>query len=942
MWQCGAASLLRGESSSEFAVRFWRTEDDLPHNSVKAIAQTGDGYLWVGTRNGLVRFDGVRCVVFNRLNTPELASNRIVALAAGPGNELWIATDTGVTRLVGRKFEATPALAHIGGIQQLLATPDESLWIASSNGLFVLHGNSRFEKIEPLANVPVRSLARDSRGILWVGTTNGLWKFDAGKITAVAPLGATVTSLASGPDGVLWIAGDKFGLLQRTPGEEAPRRVWAVSAIEQVLPSDRGVVWMTKQGGELERLSIETSSATPVPLGVGAINCAFEDREGNLWIGTEDAGLAQVRRKTIRLYESKAALSVTEDAKGQIWATTESGEVQLLVRDRLHPVKIATGGPAGFVETICAARVGGLWVGTRFDGLFRWNGHSNSAPQKFAATIGITALFEDRQERLWVASGRDGVTLVDRGQQRTILSPEGEPFGEVSGFAQDNAGRVWIATRRRGIAEWTGAATRWLGNHETLREARLQCVYSDVEGNLWIGTTRGLHVGKAGKMFSVTSEHGLYDDLIYQVLEDFRGNFWFGSSRGIFRVAKNEFDELFGGKISTVYSTAVGLDEGMTGVEGVGGAQPTAWKAQDGKLLFATRRGLAVVDPASEPAATTFPVVIEEVRVDGDALLFGATNTVANVPADYHQLHVQFTGLTFAAPERTQFRYQLEGIDRDWNRAQPNRVATYPKLRAGEYRFRVMARNHSATWSEAPILLLRIAPRYWETGWFKAAVAAAILLAIALVWRDRVAKQRQWDAMRQQITRDLHDDLGSNIGSIALLSEALQRPTRSGTPPQELLKEINEISRQTLDAMRDAVWIVDPEKDFSSDLIARMKLLAESMLKGVAYEFQLNEAVGARKMPLPLKRGIVLMFKETLHNLVRHSGATLATIVVTHQSGRFGFEVRDNGKGFDPAGAPSGHGLKNLRHRAEKMDGTLTIESAPGQGTAVLFHVNLP
>lgn len=252
-----------------------------------------------------------------------------------------------------------------------------------------------------------------------------------------------------------------------------------------------------------------------------------------------------------------------------------------------------------------------------------------------------------------------------------------------------------------------------------------------------------------------------------------------------------------------------------------------------------------------------------------------------------------------------------------------------------------MARNQSPTWSEAAPILLRIAPRYWETLWFKISIAGAAIAIIGLFWADRIAKQRQWDAMRQQITRDLHDDLGSNIGSIALLTEALQKPTRSTDDAREILKEINHISRQTLDAMRDAVWFVDPEKDLSTDLVARLRQTAESMLKGSQYEIAINEAAGARKMPLPLKRGIVLIFKETLHNVIRHAAATKTEIVIHQENRRFGFEVRDNGKGFDPSFPSRGHGIKNLYQRAQKIGGSLKIESAPDKGTCVTFNVNI-
>lgn len=319
----------------------------------------------------------------------------------------------------------------------------------------------------------------------------------------------------------------------------------------------------------------------------------------------------------------------------------------------------------------------------------------------------------------------------------------------------------------------------------------------------------------------------------------------------------------------------------------------------------------------------------------GTRAMFPPANGVIQARATGNPVQIRFAAPSFSAPEVTQFRFQLEGVDSEWRRAVSPEVS-YAKLEPGKYRFQVMARGENGSWSNPPAtVMLQIFPPVWETGWFKAGLVAAALLLILGFALAAAAKQRQLDGLRQQITRDLHDDLGSNIGSIALLSEALQRGPSNG----ELLAEIQRISRQTLDSMRDAVWFVDPEKDSSGDLVAHLKVITNSMLKNTNHTFEEDEGERSSTIPLNIKRGVVLIYKETLHNVLRHSGATAVRIVVSGGGGSFSFRVSDNGRGFDPGEPSRGLGLRNIRHRAEKLKADLEIRSAAGEGTEVEFRV---
>jgi signal transduction histidine kinase len=283
----------------------------------------------------------------------------------------------------------------------------------------------------------------------------------------------------------------------------------------------------------------------------------------------------------------------------------------------------------------------------------------------------------------------------------------------------------------------------------------------------------------------------------------------------------------------------------------------------------------------------------------------------------------------------------MNGLEQEWISNQQHRTASYGRLPAGEYRFEVVARNRDGTWpAGGASTLLQIAPRYWETNWFRGLGAALAGVLVVLFWVQRLARRRALNALREQITRDLHDDLGSNLGSIALLSEALRRSSGRSNH-EELLQEINRIARETLDSMRDMLWFVDPGRDDLADLVERLRQLTESLLKGVAHEFHAPAKLGAIPITLPLKRAAVLIFKEALHNVIRHAHASRVDVSIKVEGSFFSFEIVDHGLGFDVEMARDGHGLNNMKHRAQSIGGTLRLQTKPGEGTRLVFEVKL-
>jgi ligand-binding sensor domain-containing protein/signal transduction histidine kinase len=931
--------------SSDYLVKFWRTEHGLPDNSIAAIAQTSDGYLWLGTTMGLVRFDGSRCTVFTPADTGALETASVATLVSDTFGSLWIGfAHGGIVRWDKGSFERIVPSDSTGAIHCLLPVSRDQVIVGSERGLFVLSKDKTIRAIHE--GTPVRAISANRDGTIWAGTGNGLWKFENEKLLPVAPRNVEITSLDTTPGGNIWIGGPRVGLLEVRSGDDAPRRVWPVTEVKTLCSSRGGELWIAPGNDTIERLTMGSRTTESLPIAAKAIRCLFEDRDGVLWVGTEGDGLAQIRPKTLKLLtRGQAIVSVTQGFDSQVIAVAEDGQIYRATNSALAPLSIEGAASGSYFETVLLGRSGGLWLGSRFDGLQYWPGPGTRL-EKRSGSPGISALFEDRRGRLWLGSSSDGVLVWERDGTRTIRGPDGEVLREATCFADGQEGTVWIGTRRFGLAEWKEGILQWHRSEPFSKQSRIQCLYSDLEGNLWIGSDQGLVLRREGRFSVATTKDGLHDDSVCQIVEDFRGNLWMGSRRGLFRVSKAELNNFFLQKSESVHSLPVGPDEGLSGLEGIAGAQPTCWKTADGKLWFAARQGLAVVDPLKTGFLdATAPVVLEEIRVDNQ-LAFGpvelmSSNQIA-IPVGYRHISIRFTALDFTSPERASFRFRLAGLDRHWVASGANRIASYGRIPAGEYRFEVAIRKRDGSWAENPTTAtILIAPRYWETAWFRALIAGVVASVPILFRLQRVAKEKEIDALRQQITRDLHDDLGSNIGSIALLSEALQKPSTDVGSSHDLAREIHSIARQTLESMGDAVWFVDPDKDTSRQLIAHLRDISDSMLKNIPHEFRAPEKFGIDRMPLDLKRGVVLIFKESLHNVQRHARASHVDIVVDFNGSVFSFSIRDNGVGFDPGNSTAGHGLKNMQHRARKLRGELRIKSEPGRGTETFFQVKV-
>ncbi|MGA2747873.1 MAG: two-component regulator propeller domain-containing protein [Verrucomicrobiota bacterium] len=954
-----------------YRVDSWQVDDGLPQSSVTAIVQTHDGYLWLGTFGGLVRFDGVRFKVFTPNNAPGLASIRILALYEDRAGALWIATEEGqLIRYAGGQFELCSPPGWVTFSEHLeyfaegadghiwLITPrGELIRFSAANGSVAHRG---WESVQPNVNF----LTADRAGGIWISTdrTVGVWR--EGRFRQVLDDIHSDRSqpavLGGGRSGGCWVAAN--GRLRRVSDQagviDFGPYPWPKGGVVRMMEDHRGQLWVGTYGSGVycygpNGLAQRFSSADGLPGDLVRSLC--EDREGNVWVGTEGYGLARIRPVAFRSFSRKqglagdCVLSVCQGPVGELWVGMIGDGVDCIRGETIRHYGVGQGLPNDFIWSVFCDRKKTIWAGTWGGGLCRLVGDQFVAvPMPSECRGVICALFEDGAGALWLGqqcSAPEVFALKDGSFSATEL--RGHFAGaDVRAFAQDPSGALWIGTAGDGLYRMNQGRQTRFGRLEGLSCESIRSLYADAAGTVWIGTDGGgLNAYAGGKFTAFTSRDGLPSDTLGFVAEDAASNLWCGSLGGVFRVNKNDLSRFVRQQIPSIPCVAYNASDGLPSSECTGRCQPCGCRTPDGRLWFPTVRGLAVVDPANVPAnPLPPPVAIEEVVADGRARtsieMAPPGRTEVRLPAGTERLEFHYTGLSLTEPMNVRFKYRLEGLEENWIEAGGRRIANYSHLQPGHYFFRVKACNNDGVWNEnGDALGLLILPRFWQTWWFRPLCIAVAIAIFVTAYEARLLAERRLVRMRLRIASDLHDEVGSNLGSIALLSEMAGR--QEG-PAAEELGEIRRVALQTVGALRDIVWFLDPAADNMEDLVLRMKETARTMLPGVLFAFHAKGQAGARALSLRLRQNVFPMFKEILHNIAKHARASKVEISVSVDGRQFNLRVVDNGVGFDEARARRGNGLKNLRRRTGDLHGTLTIESRPGNGTTVTLTAPIP
>ena len=945
--------------------RVWQTDDGLPQNSVQAILQARDGYLWIGTQRGLARFDGVKFVTFDRRNVPQLADDWIEALCETDDGTLWIGTHEGHL-LQFRNGEFSELKQEVGWpglpVMTIFQAHDRSLWLGLRDGVIRFAGR-KFQIIrgdENFQRSSVRSISEDAHHNLWFATTAGLFCLKGG--VDQIPYRATKVSektfvrrVMCDRSGALWVGAARAGLTRVQDGAITTfikRDGLADMNVSAIYEDRRGNIWIGTFNG-LNRF-VDGKILTEVDEAGSAydtVSAFCEDFEGNLWIGAKD-GLYRLTPKmfhtyntytTLHVMQHKNFMSVLEDKQGSIWFGTWGGGLHQLKDGNIRTYSASpnTGLMSDLVLAIHDGSDGAIWIGGDFDaGIYRLE---NDRFKRFGRAHGldgrgVKVIREDKRHNIWVGS-IGAVNVFSGGKFSRYSVSDGSVSASVREILEDRSGVIWIATDH-GLSTFQDGKLHPF-ERSNLSHLNIAALYEDAEGILWVGTIEGglfRISNNAITRFSVND--GMFDDSAHEIIEDDFGNLWMTCRNGVYRASKKDLNAFAAGKIKSIACISYGRADGMLSTECNSVAKPASWKGRDGKLWFATSKGLAVTDPRAhiDKNEVVPPIRIERIVFDGRSYDVEGKDRIEFSPGR-GQLEIQYTALSFRAPEKNRFKFRLEGSDTGWMDPGTRRVAYYNNLNPGNYTFRVRGSNNDGVWNEdGAVLAVVLKPYLWQTWWFKTAVVSlAIVTAFYAIKirRDRIA---ELERLRLRIAADLHDELGSNLASIALLS---QMEEKSGDAAKNDLTEIHRIALGTANSIREIVWFINPDYDSFADMISRMKEVASTMLVGTKYQFVTPTTPSSRRLSLDFRRNIFLIFKEILHNIAKHSRATHVEIEVREERGEFWMRITDNGVGFDEQSTRRGNGLKNLKLRMAQLGGTIQIDSEPRKGTSICVVVSI-
>jgi signal transduction histidine kinase/ligand-binding sensor domain-containing protein len=978
---------------SQYSHKAWKVREGFSKGSVTAIAQTADGYLWLGTEFGLVRFDGVRTSAWDPPAGEHLPSVYIRSLLVARDGALWIGTAEGLASWKNGKLKLYPELAG-ESVDALLEDDAGVLWAGGQEApaarLCAIQSYERTECYGQDGNFGqhVNTLREDSGGNLWVGATTGLWRWKPGapKLFAMPPSVSGVLGLTQEEDGNLLLA----------------------------------------TGGEVRKISNGTARTYEVPVGERFTpRVLLRDANGGLWIGTTNRGLIHMHEGRADVFAQSDGLSgdfvesLFEDREGNVWVATLDG-LDRFCDIAVPTISVKQGLSSATVESVLATADGSVWLGT-VDGLNRLERgekitvyrkrkiERNTESREIAAAgrvreftdsslpdDGIEALYQDAQQRIWVATHR-GLAYFKNGGFTAISSVP----GSVHSIAGDAAGNVWVSqaeslfhlkgervveripwaqlghsdgAREMAVDPLQGGL--WLGFRDGgvdyFQGDRIRAVYGIAEGlgkghvkglrlgrdnAVWVATDGGLSRIKDGRALTLSSGNGLPCDSVHWSLEDNEHGLWVYLTCGLVRIAGAEIDAWVAAAAKEpnrkVRIMALSSSDGVRSHATTTGYSPSVAKSADGKIWFLPWDGVSVLDP-HDLAFNKIPppVHIEEVLADRKSYETSSDSEL-HLPPRKRDLEIDYTALSFVAPEKVFFRYKLEGHDADWQEVMSRRQAFYNNLPPGNYHFRVAACNNSGVWNEAGASIdFAVAPAYYQTIWFRVLCVAALLGLLLAIYHLRVRQLAQEFDMRLEarvgertrIARELHDTLLQGVQGLILQFHAIAKRIPGNEPARQMMEKAMDRADQVLAEGRDRVRNLRQTSESLSDLPAALQRVAEETPQGAETTFKAVVEGTVRDLnPLVLEESYGIG-REALVNALTHSGGLNVEAEIIYDPREFRLRIRDDGRGIAPGilekGGRTDHwGLQGMRERAGRIGAHLQLWSRPGMGTEVELKV---
>jgi ligand-binding sensor domain-containing protein/signal transduction histidine kinase len=991
----------------DFHVTHWNSKHGLPQNLVRAVLQTRDGYLWLGTQFGLARFDGNRFTVFDRYHTPGITNDAVTCLAEDPSGVLWIGTDAGLLKYEQGQFTAaTPGGALPGRVvRSIYPAGNGAIWLTVDTAFVRIQGSEvasfSLKEVPRVRRFPF--VHEDESGAIWVAGPDRLFRFneaarhfDEVGLPGCPPQPSLWLFSKTDPKKV-WVAAPD-GLYESENGKWSYQGKPGGSREVDIalLFEDRtGALWIALHDGEIFRFGAGQMSRLDLPeIQDSAVNAIRDDREGNLWIGS-DAGLLRLTPTQVRTFTRRDGLddnmvwSVSEARDGGVWVSTRQGLNRL--RDDVvvaYTIDRELGNSTA-IRAVLEDSSGKVWLGRSgarlppHSPVLRFqDGRFSEFKLGYPTNNWCRALFLDSSDRLWLAT-EDGVVCWHEGILRSYSRGDDSFYADVRAILVTRDGAVWLGSYGAGLRQIKDDRVKTYRTANGLSNDHAWAIHEDLDGVLWVGTEYGLNRLQNERFFAFSREHGLQENVINQILEDDFGNLWLSGLRGIYRIRRQDLNDVAEGRTNTCHVVAFGEAEGIENAETNGESQPAGCKTRDGRLWFPTQRGVVAINPKlSRDNRVPPPVIIEQVLADDEMILRqglpvsksavdrdgGASRErIPHAPAEpalrlgpgrAHLVEIRYTANALTAPERVRFKYRLEGYDDEWHDAGDRRVAIYTNLRPREYRFQVIACNSHGYWNHTGAAFrFELAPHFYETWPFYvlcggvAAAAIMAVLAIRLRFQHKFLKLEQeaeLERVRARIAEDIHDDIGASLSQIAILSEVARGDLLDPRRAEPNVERISGIARQLVDSLSELVWATNPRNDTLDNMAAYFREYAANYFESTPIRCQLDfpPRLVHGTIPPEMRRALFLILKEALHNVLKHSGASEASVSLRfephHHRKSFAIEMRvvDNGRGLPAEGGRRfGNGLRNMNRRAESVKGRLEFDSSPGTGTRLRVSV---
>lgn len=939
-----------GRSEEQYTRSVWRVQDGLPEDIVQALAETPDGYLWIGTTGGLVRFDGTRFVLLQSPALPSSMVNSIFCLTPSADGSLWVGTEGG-------------GLLHLGKGAPTTYGPAQGL----TDGF-------------------VRSVLEDRHGGVWVGTDHGLFRIDGNRANRVEmPPGVdplAVHAITEGRDGRIWVGGSH--LLSIDDGRIGTYRLpgtYSSNRVKSILQSADGTLWVGTVGG-LDRMA--HGAFERVPEIHDTVRTLRQTGDGSLWIGTISSGLWIYRDGIFShreaLLPGNTVLSVLEDTSHQVWVGLQEGLVRL-GKTPVHLVTLPGGSDADFetvsgdtggslwavasqayrirngvattfripqlpnvrVRNLLRDREGALWVGTDGSGAYRIDAGRTthlSAPRDLTNNF-VRAFLESRRGDMWIATD-EGVSRMRAGESRRLTMADGLAYNSTRCLLEDTAGDIWIGTDQ-GLSRWHGNSFVQDAVTEALRHEKVWSILEDTTGALWFGTRdHGLFRSQDGAIVRFTTDQGLASNSIYQLLEDGRRALWISGPNTISSIDERALHSTADPATQHLAVSVYTMPYGAADAQMYGGRQPSGYVDPGGGLWFPSSRGIAHVLPSRGTSTPPPRLVIDTVTLDGRTLPLGRT---IELPAHVTRLEISYLPLSLAPQAGIHYRYKLEGFDHDWVEAGTHLTAAYTNVPAGAYTFRVQTANTAGTPIEAS-LAIRRDPFFWQRPWFVVLSLTSLLLLGWGTFRLRVHQvQLRFRAVleeRSRLARAMHDTVIQGCTSVSALLEAVASlQSENQVLREDLLQHARAQVSTTIDEAREAVWNLRHDDGVAITLGSSIEVLATQLGKEFGRPIPVVSFGTPFSLPHSVAREILLVLREATYNAALHGHASEICIELRYTQDALLLTVRDAGIGFDvQQPAAEGHyGITGMRERMQRIGGAFDLHSTRGTGTAVHLAV---